>query len=70
MKTISICLEDSVYDELIKMLKEKGQSPQSFFEKSARSLGGGKKKCEPDGTLGKRRKGRVEKPSRENQPEV
>lgn len=32
MKTISICLEDSVYDELIKMLKEKGQSPQSFYE--------------------------------------
>ncbi|WP_455031542.1 antitoxin [Oribacterium sp.] len=32
MKTISICLEDSVYDKLIKMLKEKGQSPQSFYE--------------------------------------
>ena len=32
MKTVSICLEDSVYDELIKMLKEKGQSPQSFYE--------------------------------------
>ena len=32
MKTVSICLEDSVYDELIKMLKEMGQSPQSFYE--------------------------------------
>ena len=32
MKTVNICLEDSVYDELIKMLKEKGQSPQSFYE--------------------------------------
>ena len=32
MKTVSICLENSVYDELMKMLKEKGQSPQSFYE--------------------------------------
>ena len=32
MKTVSICLEDSVYDELIKMLKEMRQSPQSFYE--------------------------------------
>ena len=32
MKTVNICLEDSVYDELIKMLKEMGQSPQSFYE--------------------------------------
>ena len=32
MKTVSICLEDSVYDELMKMLKEMGQSPQSFYE--------------------------------------
>ena len=38
MKTISICLEDSVYDELIKMLKEKGQSPQSFFENYTKTV--------------------------------
>ena len=31
MKTVSICLEDSVYDELIKMLKVMGQSPQGFY---------------------------------------
>ena len=32
MKTVSICLEDSVYDELMKMLKVMGLSPQSFYE--------------------------------------
>ena len=32
MKIVSICLENSVYDELIKMLKEMGQSPQTFYE--------------------------------------
>ena len=38
MKTVSICLEDSVYDELIKMLKEKGQSPQRFFENYTKTV--------------------------------
>ena len=38
MKTVSICLENSVYDELMKMLKEKGQSPQSFFENYTKTV--------------------------------
>nr|WP_314999586.1 antitoxin [uncultured Oribacterium sp.] len=38
MKTVSICLEDSVYGELIKMLKEKGQSPQSFYESYTKTV--------------------------------
>ena len=38
MKTVSICLEDSVYDELMKMLKEKGQSPQSFYESYTKTV--------------------------------
>ena len=32
MKTISIRLEDHVYDELDEMLGEMGQSKQSFYE--------------------------------------
>ena len=32
MKTISIRLEDHVYDELDEMLGERGQSKQSFYE--------------------------------------
>ena len=38
MKTVSICLEDSVYDELMKMLKEMGQSPQSFYESYTKTV--------------------------------
>lgn len=32
MKTISIRLEDSIYEELGKMLKEMGQTKQTFYE--------------------------------------
>ncbi len=32
MKTISVRLEDSVYDELDKMLDEMGQTKQTFYE--------------------------------------
>ena len=32
MKTISIRLEDHIYDELDEMLSEMGQSKQSFYE--------------------------------------
>ena len=32
MKTISIRLEDHIYDELDEMLGEMGQSKQSFYE--------------------------------------
>ena len=32
MKNINICLKDQVYDELVIMLEELWQSPQSFYE--------------------------------------
>ncbi|EGG91158.1 hypothetical protein HMPREF0491_00339 [Lachnospiraceae oral taxon 107 str. F0167] len=32
MKTISIRLEDSIYEELGKMLDEMGQTKQTFYE--------------------------------------
>ena len=38
MKNINICLEDHVYDELVKMLEKMGQSPQSFFESYTKTV--------------------------------
>ena len=38
MKNINICLEDQVYDELIKRLEEMGQSPQSFYESYTKTV--------------------------------
>lgn len=38
MKNINIYLEDQVYDELVKMLEETGQSPQSFFESYTKTV--------------------------------
>ena len=38
MKNINICLEDQVYDELVKMLEEMGQSPQSFYESYTKTV--------------------------------
>ena len=37
MKTISIRLEDSIYEELSDMLDEMGQTKQTFFETFART---------------------------------
>ena len=37
MKTISIKLEDSIYEELGEMLKEMGQTQQTFYETYTRT---------------------------------
>ena len=37
MKTISISLEDSIYEELGEMLKEMGQTKQTFYETFTRT---------------------------------
>ncbi len=37
MKTISIRLEDSIYEELGEMLKEMGQTKQTFYETFTRT---------------------------------
>lgn len=37
MKTISISLEDSIYEELGEMLKEMGQTQQTFYETYTRT---------------------------------
>lgn len=37
MKTISIRLEDSIYEELGEMLKEMGQTKQTFYETFTRA---------------------------------
>ena len=38
MKNINICLEDHVYDELVKILEKMEQSPQSFFENYTKTV--------------------------------
>ena len=65
MKNINICLEDPVYDELVKMLEEMGQSPQSFYESYTKTVLGDRSRAfvvyssHEDEALSKRKKAKA-----------